>query len=84
MSHECQRFLGIVDEFGSLTQGLGIELGIWHVGTDEVYLTGFPVDLLDLSVLGEVEHHRTGTASTGDIEGPADGPRHILSMADLV
>ena len=84
LPHQCQRLLGMVDQFGSPTHGLSVELRIRHVGTDEVHLRRLPVDLLDLCILGEVEHHRTRTARAGDVERAAHGPRHILGMTDLI
>ena len=84
LPHECQGLLGVVDELGSLAHSLGIELGIRHVGTDEVDLLRIVVDLLHLGVLGKVEHHRTGTACTGDVEGTTDGPRHVFGVTDLI
>ena len=84
LPHKGQRLLGIVDELGSLTDSLSIELRIRHIGTHEADLAGLPVDLLDLRVLGKVEHHRTRTTRTGDVERTAHSPRHILSMTDLI
>ena len=84
LPHQCQRFLGMVDQFGSLAHSLSVELRIRHIGTDEVHLHRLPVDLLDLCILGEVEHHRTRTARAGDVERTAHSPRYILGMTDLI
>ena len=39
---------------------------------------------LCLSILGEVEHHRTWTSATGDIERTTHSPGDILSMTNLI
>ena len=74
----------MVDQFSCLTYCLRIQFRIRHIRTHKIDLTGLPVDLLDLGILGKVEHHRTGTTRTGDVERTAHCPRHILSMTDLV
>ena len=37
-----------------------------------------------LCVLGKVQHHRTGPAGAGDVEGTGHGPGHLVGGADLV
>ena len=84
LPYQRQRTLGIVDEFGSTTHGIAIQLGIRHIRADEVYLLGFPVNLLHLRILRKVENDRTRATTTGNIERTADSPRHILSATYLV
>ena len=84
LSYKCQRLLGTVDQFGSLTYSLLFEFGIRHVRTDEIHFLRIIIYLLNLGILSKVEHHWAWTPCPCDIEGTAHGPRHILSMANLV
>ena len=84
LTNQSQRALGIVDQLGSLAHSIHIQLGISHIAAYEVHLLRLPLHLLDLSIAGEVEHHRAWPTAAGNIESTADGPGNILSTAYLV
>ena len=84
LSYQCQWFLGVIDEFGSFTHSLHVKLRVSHIRTDKVYLLRFELHHLCLGILREVEHHRTRTTTTGDIERTTDGPCNIFGMTYLI
>ncbi len=84
LPYQRQGALGIVDQFGSLTYSLVIQLGLGYVRTHEINLLGFPFYLLYLCITREVEHYRTRATATCNIERTTDSPSHILGMTNLV
>ena len=84
VSYECQRFLGRIDEFGGSLNSRLLWSGIRNVTAHEIYLGRFPLCLIYLCVLGEVEHHRTRTSSACDIESTAHSPSDILGTSYLI
>ena len=84
LTYEGQRFLGIVNQFSSLAHSLLIQFRIRHIRTDVVALHGLPVDLLNLCILGKVEHHRTRAPCAGNIKRTTHGPSHVVSMTNLI
>ena len=84
LPYQCQGLLGMVNQFDSLLHSLLVELRISNIGTNEIYLLGFPIHLFHLCITGEVQYYRTRTTATGNIEGTADSPCDILCMANLI
>ena len=74
LPYQSQGLLGIVDQFGSPTHGFGIKFRIGHIGAYEIHLHRLPVDLLDLRIAREVEHHGTWAPCAGS--RPTPHPRH--------
>ena len=84
MTHKRQGLLGVVDQVSSSLHGSCIEFGVGNVRTNEIHLLGLELHQSRLSVLGEVQHHRTGTAAAGDVEGAAHSPCNILGTTNLI
>ena len=84
LPHQSQRSLGVINQFGCSLHSRGIEFGIRLVTSHTRHMHRLPFALMHLRILREVEHHRSRTTATGDIESPADGPRHILWTPNLI
>ena len=84
LPHQSQRSLGVVNQFGCSLHSRGVEFGIRLVTAHARHMHRLPLALLHLGILREVEHNRSRTTATGDIESTADGPRHILRMTNLI
>ena len=84
LPHQRQRSLGIIDQFGGSLHSCAVELGIRLVAAHARHMHRLPFALMHLRILGEVEHHRSWTAATGDIESPTDSPSHILWTPNLI
>ena len=84
MTHESERTLCLVDKLGSSSHMVVLNLGIRLVAAHGCNLGRLPLALVYLGTLGEVEHHWTRTARTGDVEGTAHSPGNVLGAANLI
>ena len=84
LPYEYQWALSGINEIGSLADGFHIHVGHGLVTADKVNRSRFIFHLVHLCILGKVEHHRTRTATTGNVEGTRHGPRHIFGPTNLV
>ena len=84
LSHQCQRLFGMINQFSSFAHGIHIQLRISYIRAHKGHLLGFPINLLNLSITGKVEHHRTRTSTACNIERTTDSPRYILGAPYLV
>ena len=74
----------MIDEVCSLLDSILIHRRNGLVTADEVHLLGFILHHRCLSILRKVEHHRTWTTCTCDIERTAHCPCHIFSTTYLI
>ena len=84
VTHEGERLLGIIDEFGSFLHRLLVYLRIRIVRSHLLALHWLVLTSSHLGILGEVEDNRTWATATCNIEGTAHSPRHILRTTNLI
>ena len=84
LSYQRQRFLGMVDQVGSLFHRLHVHLRISNITAHEVSLLQLEINSLHLRIARQVEHHRTGSSALGNVESATHCPCDILCMTNLI
>ena len=84
LTDQNQWFTSTVYQFGSFLKTLFIRVGLRIITTDKIKPHRFIVHHFYLSILGKVQHNRTGTSASGNIKSACHCPSHILCPTNLI
>ena len=84
LPHQKKWFLGLIDQSCCLLNVILIWSRIRIVCTNKVQLYRLIFHFFRLSILSEIQHNRSGTATLSYIEGTCDSPRYIRSFTNLI
>ena len=84
LSDQDQRTLSGIYQADSFRDSLFVCLRDRHIAADKVHGRRFVFDLINLGVLGEIEHHRSGASAPCDVKGTRYCPGDIFCPTYLV
>ena len=84
LTEDHERPGGLVYHSCSLVKLSLTSLSLRHIAADEIALGILELGKSSLRILGKVQHHRSRTTCTGNVECPCHCPGHVFGTPDLI